>query len=109
MATKSTVYIALSLDQTPSQTVENRYVGVYDSPALAMELLAKLMTSVASGLEVGKALVFIDKGDGTQATGVITCAQKMGDRTRGSLMTKKFNRISAIPVSNTIKLAPNSK
>jgi phage tail sheath gpL-like len=75
MSTTSTIYIAVSLDQTPAQTVQERYLGKYDAPRMSMEKLRALFENLASGLQDGKVQVFIDKGDGTQATGAIACTQ----------------------------------
>ena len=75
MSTTAIVYVAVALDQTPAQTIQERYLGRYDSPRRALELLRTLLAALEGGTQVGKVQVFIDKGDGTRATGTIACTQ----------------------------------
>lgn len=62
-------------DNLPAQTVADRHAGKYDNPTRSIELIRDYLARVSSGLAPGKVLLFQDKGDGTQAAGVIACTQ----------------------------------
>ena len=75
MAHNSCIYLAITTDDTPAQTVMERHVGRYDNPAMAVELVRELLARCASGQIDAKVHLFQDKSDGTAATGTVACTQ----------------------------------
>ena len=75
MANTAVLNVAIVVDTTPAQTVQERYIGDSLNPRDGVQRLADLLQRLASGLEVGKVHVHVDKADGTQATMTIACTQ----------------------------------
>lgn len=76
MASSAIVTITVVVKDTAPQTVQDRYsrAGALN-PAMGCEDLRKLLEAVAAGSEKGAVHVFIDKADGTQATGTVALVQ----------------------------------
>lgn len=76
MANTAVVTVAIVVDTTPAQTVQERYLPIDQSNrTAAIEGLKDLLNRLEVGLEVGKIHVQVDKADGTQASGTIACTQ----------------------------------
>lgn len=74
MAHNSTLHIVIASDEKPV-ALADKYVGTYDNPAGAVNKLFAFLGKCL-GVAVGaKVFVFVDKGDGTAATGTVACTQ----------------------------------
>lgn len=74
MAHKSTLLISVVTDEKPEHLAA-QFVGTYHNPAEGVNRLINFLAKLNGGGAPSKVLVFVDKGDGTAATGTVACTQ----------------------------------
>lgn len=74
MAHNSTLTITIAGDEKAIACAA-KYIGDYSRPVSSIELLRQYLEKVNAGSAPSKVYVFMDKGDGTAATGTVACTQ----------------------------------
>lgn len=74
MAHNSTLTITIAGDEKAIACAA-KYIGDYSRPVSSVELLRQYLEKVNAGGAPAKVYVFMDKGDGTAATGTVACTQ----------------------------------
>lgn len=74
MAHNATVHIVIATDEK-AIAFADKYVGRYDNPAGSINKLMDFLGKVIAIAVPSKVFLFVDKGDGTAATGTVACTQ----------------------------------